>query len=87
MSETQCPTCERADFSRYYCFDHEIDFESRKDATTHLVQVHETSKVNTLLTCDENINLMAKYGTNMEAPGGRSVRDFAAKEKVKQRNR
>lgn len=41
------------DFSRYYCFDHETDFESRKKAATHLVQVHEMPKKKALEKLDE----------------------------------
>lgn len=64
-----------------------IEWQTVKGAAIYYEVTDWTSKVDTSLTCDENINLMAKYGTNMEAVGGRSVKDLAAKEKAKQRNR
>jgi hypothetical protein len=41
------------DFSRYYCFDHETDFDSRKDALKHLVKVHEKTKEEAIAKLDE----------------------------------
>jgi len=41
------------DYSRYYCFNHQTDFESRKDAARHLVQVHEVSGEQALAKLDE----------------------------------
>ena len=41
------------EFSRYYCFDHETDFDSRKDAGKHLVKVHEMTEEQALKKLDE----------------------------------
>jgi hypothetical protein len=41
------------DFSRYYCFDHQQDFESRMDAARHLVQVHEVTGEQAMAKLDE----------------------------------
>lgn len=41
------------DFSRYYCFDHEVDFDNRKDAAKHLVKVHEMTEEQALEKLDE----------------------------------
>lgn len=41
------------DFSRYYCFDHGVDFESRIGAARHLVQVHEMSGEEAMEELDE----------------------------------
>ncbi|AGM11948.1 hypothetical protein DNAM5_89 [Haloarcula californiae tailed virus 1] len=39
-------------FSRYYCFDHEVDFDNRKDAAKHLVKVHEMTEKQALEKLD-----------------------------------
>lgn len=44
-----------------------------------------TSKVDTSLGLSENVNLMEKHGTNMNAEGGRTVRDVGAKEQTETR--
>lgn len=62
-----------------------IEWRTVKGAAMYYEVSDWTSKVDTSLTAEENINLMAKYGTNMEAAGGRTVKDLAAKEKARQR--
>lgn len=62
-----------------------IEWRTVKGAAMYYEVSDWTAKVDSSLTVEENINLMAKHGTNMEAAGGRSVKDLAAKEKAKRR--
>lgn len=60
-----------------------IEWRTVKGAAMYYEVSDWTSKVDTSLTCDENVNLMAKHGTNMEAAGGQTMKDAAAKERAK----
>lgn len=57
------------DFSRYYCFDHEVDFETRKDASRHLVKVHgmtEDQAVEKLDSIDEMYDEMDTFDDEVQ---------------------
>ncbi|AGM11947.1 hypothetical protein DNAM5_88 [Haloarcula californiae tailed virus 1] len=62
-----------------------IQWQCVKAAAVYYEVTDWTSKVDTSLTMDENIDLMQKKGTNLDAAGGRSMKDVAAQEKAKAR--
>ncbi|AGM11700.1 hypothetical protein HCTV5_91 [Halovirus HCTV-5] len=62
-----------------------IQWQVVKGAAVYYEVTDWTSKVDTSLGLSENVNLMEKYGTNMDAAGGRSMKDAAAKEKAEMR--
>jgi hypothetical protein len=55
-----------------------IRWQAVKGAAVFYEVTDWTSKVDTSLTYEENIALMAKYGTNVEANGGKTMRDLKA---------
>jgi len=62
-----------------------IQWQVVKGAAVYYEVTDWTSKVDTSLGLSENVNLMEKYGTNMDAAGGRTMKDAAAKEKANMR--
>lgn len=64
-----------------------IEWQVVKGAAVYYEVTDWTSKVDTSLTYEENANLMAQYGTRIDAPGGATVKDLAAEEKAKMRQR
>lgn len=41
------------EFSRYYCFDHEVDFDGRMEAAKHLIRVHDVTKEQAMAKLNE----------------------------------
>jgi hypothetical protein len=64
-----------------------IEWQCVKAAAVYYEVTDWTSKVDTSLTYEENIDRMAQLGTNMDAAGGATLKDLAAKEKEKMRTR
>ncbi|AGC34463.1 hypothetical protein HVTV-2_gp94 [Haloarcula virus HVTV-2] len=62
-----------------------IQWQVVKGAAVYYEVTDWTSKIDTSLGLSENVNLMEKYGTNMDAAGGRTLKDAAAEERAKMR--
>lgn len=62
-----------------------IQWQVVKGAAVYYEVTDWTSKVDTSLGLSENVNLMQKYGTNVDAAGGRTIKDAAAVERAKMR--
>ncbi len=62
-----------------------IEWRTVKGAAVYYEVTDWTSKIDSSLSMSENVNLMQTYGTNMDAAGGRTMKDAAAEEKAKMR--
>jgi len=60
-----------------------IEWRTVKGAAMYYEVSDWTSKIDSSLGFSENVNLMQTYGTNMDAAGGRTVKDSSAREKAK----
>jgi len=92
MSSTACPCCGRpAKTGQATLTDHEISrlpmgnqntkwnvvrWQAVKGAAMYYEVPDWTSKVDASLDYTENIALMAEYGTNVEANGGKTMREM-----------
>lgn len=64
-----------------------IEWQCVKAAAMYYSVTDWTSRVDTSLTYEENIDLMAQFGTDLESRGGATLKDLAAEEKEKMRTR